>query len=237
LEKLINSYEQKDVSDIVPLSFAKYGSPFPSQARCVREYKPNSDDTANYRAEVTVSTDISLESRTARVRGGKIQPPNPSVADVLALATIGDLPVEMVFLSSKSEDIKKFISALNATKGYEGEDIGERCVALEKELARSFSVADKAIAYWALMSLYSRKIAANKNGKDCVKDIKAQWAALGLGTEGLPHLTSQPIVVPTASVTEVDRTEIRSSNPAYVREITKNVTSTSTFSSFPAPLQ
>ena len=78
-----------------------------------------------------------------------------------------------------------------------------------------FSVTDKAIAYWAILNQYRRKILANKNGGDCSDSgVKRQWEALGLEWDA-----QQPKSLVEAKSASPDTSEFLSSTPDYIARL------------------
>lgn len=213
IEGLISTYQQSDVSDIATLSFVRFNAePNPTSGTFVRQYQASREDGTpeKIRVQVRVLTDRTT-ARVATLTNGKVTGLT-SYGDVLAAARIGDQPIDLILTTSKTESVKKLFSDLNSTAGYPGDDIGEKCDRAYDELARHFTVTDKVISYWALLHLYRRKIATNKNARDCLSvQVKKQMEGVGLPLSDLPFARGDEVAIARAPQLEsVGRSELQS---------------------------
>ncbi|MDX2307118.1 MAG: hypothetical protein NW216_02650 [Hyphomicrobium sp.] len=207
IEGMIGSYQQSDVSSIATLSFTRFNTePNPGSGLFIREYKIEREDgqrPEKVRVQVRVETGTS-RARVATLIEGKVSPLT-SHGDVLAATRIADQPIDLLLSTSTNEMVKTFMADLGSTAGYQGADVGERCDRLQDELSKSFTRTDKLLSYWAILSMYRRKLATNTHARDCLPEtVKGQMTALGLSLADLPFARDTVVAEGPATPGEPD---------------------------------
>ena len=219
LEKIIKSYKQVEIADIATVSFAKFNqAPNPKGGVFFRKYKIVDGEgvTQNYSVKLQVRTELN-SSRVALIEDGKVK--DPFHANVLAAARVGDQTIISVLGNSKNDAVKKFMADLNSSNGYGGNDVGDRCEELFSNLSDYFTISDKVIVYWAILTLYDRKLKKNENAKDCLSKYATQMQKLGLPTNEFAFAVGLP--TPTAQIPPGSTSGIKAvaSEKADVKEI------------------